>query len=145
MNVSSTSSSVRVTFQGRGQQEIPDDDLPQDDPQTDPYTQGIEEGKRFCFQNPEACGIDVSTEGYTAADLEAARKAGYQEGITSCSSSVCDTVNAATYNLLSNTLHIPVLELGAPVTYWADFSVIGGEPLTLILKAVDTNSREESQ
>ena len=85
-----------------------------------------EAGKQYCIDNPEECGISTGGGGYTKADLDAK----YQEGFTAGKKTTCDTSNppvsddnCASFNMFTNILHIPCLDLGE--SYWLDLTLQG--------------------
>ncbi len=85
-----------------------------------------EAGKQYCIDNPEECGISTGDGGYTKADLDAK----YQEGFTAGKKTTCDTSNppvsddnCASFNMFTNILHIPCLDLGD--SYWLDLTLQG--------------------
>ena len=80
---------------------------------TDRYEEGIEEGKRLCIENPSACGIDLECENND--------------------NSMCE----ASFNLFTNTLHIPCLRMGE--NYWLDLSLINSDPVQLELRGFGKN------
>ena len=148
LDLNNTSGEISITFQGKGNEQPTDPDpTPMDhddtDPQSELYQQGIEEGKRICFENPEQCGISIAASGYSEVDLENARNEGYQDGLTACTpstSTTSDTLSNTSYNLLTNTLHIPVLDLGSVQSYWMDLEVSDWEPLSFVMKGFGENS-----
>lgn len=76
----------------------------------------FEEGRRSCIEDPASCGI---TAGPTV------------DG------------NCATFNLFTNTLHVPCLSLGSE-TWWLDMELAGGEPLVFELMDYGPNLPEDT-
>ena len=117
------------------------------------YNEGFEAGKAYCKSNPSVCGI---SRGYTDDDLQRAKEEGYQEGKEFCrlhpsecgievdqeESPIC-TYEAvvdsceATFNMFTNTLHVPCLDMGK--SYWLDLELISSEPVQLELKGFGEN------
>ena len=87
------------------------------------YNAGYEAGKKFCQQNPSACGISVS------------QNCNQQSSPTIINN---NTNNCSTFDFISNTLHIPCFNAGTK-TYWFDFSLTGSNPITLQLKKFGEN------
>ncbi len=77
------------------------------------------------------CGSDC----FTQADIDAAYQAGYNAGLAASSSGTVG--GCATYDLFTNKLHIPCLDLGA--TYWLDLTVTGANPLLFELTDFGAN------
>jgi hypothetical protein len=67
---------------------------------------------------------------YTQADLDAARVQGYEAGLAACGADG----ECATFNMFTNTLHVPCLDLGAK--YWLDLSLRDSDPVTLALTGI---------
>lgn len=87
-----------------------------------------EAGKQYCIDNPEDCGIDVGSNYHTGYDQ------GYIDGQAACK----DSDNCSTFEVFSNTLHIPCFD-GGSATYWLDLELTGSEPITLELKDLGKN------
>ncbi|MBF0230095.1 MAG: hypothetical protein HQK63_11015 [Desulfamplus sp.] len=101
----------------------------------DRYDEGYEAGKKYCEDNPAACGISTGG-GYTQADLDAKYKEGYNAGSGSCSngSSSPATISAAL------DLHIPQLNYSTAfgvMALWADFKYVGESNGELLWKLSD--------
>lgn len=71
------------------------------------YNEGFEAGKEYCRNHPEECGIIYA-------------------------SGVC-----ATFDLFTNTLHIPCLDMGT--SYWLDLELISSDPVQLRLTGFGEN------
>lgn len=77
-----------------------------------------------CINNPSACGWSGE---YTESELNTARENGYQEGyeagIATCDdpNPVNPDSNCATFNLFTNTLNVPCLDMGE--IYWVDLKL----------------------
>ncbi len=72
------------------------------------YTAGFEAGKEYCRSNPSACDIPV---GSTSPNTP-----------SSC----------ASFNIFTNTLHVPCLDLGTE-NYWLDMMLEGTDPIRFTL------------
>ena len=71
------------------------------------YNEGYEAGKKYCQEHPSECGMSC-------------------EGTTTTSTS-CD----ASFNMFTNTMHIPCLNMGD--SYWLDLGLINSNPVQLEL------------
>lgn len=80
---------------------------------TDRYEEGIEKGKELCREDPSTCGIDLECENND--------------------NSMCE----ASFNLFTNTLHIPCLRMGD--SYWLDLSLISSDPVQLEMSGFGKN------
>lgn len=76
------------------------------------YRQGYEEAKEYCRLHPTECGIASNNNS-------------------------CDMSCAASFNMFTNTLHIPCLEMGQ--SYWLDLELINSDPIQLELKGFGEN------
>lgn len=85
-----------------------------------------EEGKQFCINNPEECGISTGGD-YSQAELDAARQEGYDTGFTAgqadcpgTGTGECEdaSLSAGLKFHLPEVLYIPLN--GAPLKMWAD-------------------------
>ena len=83
---------------------------------SDKYDEGFEAGKQYCINNPSACGL------YSNCDCNDGNVVG----------NMC-----ATFNLFTNTLHVPCLEMGT--SYWLDLKLINTEPVQLELTGFGEN------
>ena len=83
-------------------------------PSDDRYDEGYESGKQYCIDNPEACGL--------SANNDDRYDEGYQAGVATCDNPtpVPDS-NCATFDLSTNTLNIPCLDMGK--IYWVDMQL----------------------
>ena len=85
------------------------------------YNEGFEAGKEYCINNPSACGIDNGDESECP--------------ICQCSPTI-DSCKAS-FDMFTNTLHVPCLEMGK--SYWLDLELISSEPVQLELKGFGEN------
>lgn len=85
------------------------------------YRQGYEEGRRYCREHPEECGIEIceanTANGATSSNNETS------SGPTVQINMEC----VATYDLFSNTVRIPCFQ-GADGVYWVDLELIRSQP-----------------
>ncbi len=82
------------------------------------YNEGLEAGKQFCKDNPAACGLEAADSDSGGADSEDDSGDDNDEDIG-------NTGNCATFDFITNTLHVPCLDAG-PVNYWIDMQLQGG-------------------
>ncbi len=92
-----------------------------DDRYDEGYNDGFEAGKEYCINNPSACGIDT----------------GGEEECPVCQCSPSQDGCEASFNMFTNTLHVPCLEMGK--SYWLDLELINSEPVQLELKGFGEN------
>ena len=88
-----------------------------------------EKGRQACIADPASCGIEIGKgydEGYSA---------GYVEGQASCD--IGEVSGCATFDLFTNKLKIPCLDMGA--SYWLDLMLIHNDPVTLELSGFGSN------
>ena len=102
------------------------------------YNKGFEEGKKFCKNNPEECGI-YRDESF---------KEGYEEGYDDCLiESIIDALLSdellysenceASFNILTNTLYVPCLDIEGE--YWLDLKLINANPIQFELTGFGKN------
>ncbi len=107
------------------------------------YNKGYEAGKKYCQNNPSACGISTTP---STTNCSSEYNKGYEAGKNSCESSQSSTTiisnstdNCATFDFITNTLHIPCFSAGSK-SYWFDFSLTNSNPVTLQMKKYGTNN-----
>ncbi|MBF0390110.1 MAG: LamG domain-containing protein [Desulfamplus sp.] len=108
--------------------ESPDDGFTQAD-----LDEAVNSAIQACINDPASCGISTGDGGYTAADLDAKYKEGYNAGATACSN------GSATPATISADLkiHIPQLNYVSPfgtMYLWTDFEYAGESNGSLIWK-----------
>lgn len=73
--------------------------------------------------------LKMSSGESTQSDIENAYDDGYQAGVDTCdSSTIVPDSNCATFNLFTNTLNVPCLDMGQ--IYWVDMK-LEGDHLTI--------------
>ncbi|MBF0232683.1 MAG: hypothetical protein HQK65_06550 [Desulfamplus sp.] len=85
------------------------------------YSDEFQAGMQKCINDPASCGIPVGHGGFTQADLDAKYDAGYNAGISVCSSDDCTPPSLSA----GLDLHIPDVNYkplgGNPMNLWIDF------------------------
>ncbi len=84
-----------------------------EDVRSDRYNEGFEAGKQYCINNPSACGLCAQ-----------------------CGSGNVDG-ECASFNMFTNTLHIPCLDMGE--SYWLDLMLINSDPVRLEMTGFGRN------
>lgn len=87
----------------------------------DGYNDGFQAGKEYCMNNPSACGIDIEDSGECPP----------------CECDLSDDTCKASFNMFTNTLHVPCLDMGK--SYWLDLELINSGPVQLELKGFGEN------
>ncbi len=94
----------------------------------DRYNEGFEAGKSYCQTHLAECGITVGEKECPEYECEP------------CSSTVgttsADDSCKASFNLFTNTLHVPCLSMGDE--YWLDLKLINSEPVQLEMTSFGT-------
>ena len=115
------------------------------------YNEGFEAGKATCEEDtnceqviayakvPDAdCWVMFSTPCDVPEDWETV----YEEPSNMCgaveATSSENTDNCSTFDIFSNTLHVPCFN-GGSTMYWLDLELTGSEPVTLELKDLGAN------
>ena len=88
------------------------------------YNEGFEAGEEYCKNNPASCGIDI----------------GEQKECPICECSTTTDGCEASFNMSTNTLHVPCLDMGK--SYWLDLELINLDPVQLELKGFGVNSED---
>ncbi len=115
------------------------------------YDQGYIDGQATCEDGVECAQVityaqvpkaDCWVEFSTPCDVPEGWKIVFEEPSNMCGSvddtSSENTNNCSTFNIFSNTLHVPCFN-GGSTMYWLDLELTGSEPVTLELK--DLGSR----
>ena len=84
-----------------------------------------------CMEKVITCGVSGTCD---QTELENAYQAGYAAGLAAASANNCTT-----FDFITNTLHIPCLNLGNMSTYWLDMELISSDPIQLQLKNLGVN------
>ena len=101
------------------------------------YNKGFEEGKKYCINNPSACGIS------TGGDYDEGYKAGIEyckNNPSSCGMScpVCtcggSSNNCSTFDFMSGEFYVSCFK-GANKSYWLIFKLINSNPVQMQLKS----------
>ena len=115
------------------------------------YNAGYEAGKKFCQQNPSACGITVSSTTDCSSEYQSGYNngynKGYEDGKNSCSGSgggenpflpPTTSSQCATFDFFTNKFHVPCFQ-GSGATYWLDFKLVNQNPVQLELTKFGKN------
>lgn len=104
------------------------------------YDAGYAAGKQLCMDDPASCDIEVGgdyDDGYAAGRSEGYDE-GFQAGAATCDD--CETPvedNCASFNLFTNTLHVPCLDFGD--LYWLNLKLTDSDPIMFELKDFGIN------
>ncbi len=92
------------------------------------YQAGYEAGIQKCKNDPASCGINTGIGVCNQLQLQTKYVEGYNAGCSACTGS---SGECATFNMFTNTLHVPCLDMGT--IYWLDLSMTGSDPVMLEL------------